>query len=256
LIPNYFHLSKISVFRNLGDGNFSDEIFYETGESPGQPEISDVNNDGYPDLLVGNGKDEDFSVFANNCNGTFAPQVRYFRGLNSRRPVLADVNNDSYPDAIVVEQGDKPDYYGFVNVLMNKGDGTFDDEPSMMLVSLYHDPEDMYIFQNGDTVKILLDFQTLTKPANVDIYFIMINSSGTIYSGMNWAEGLMPAANGLTLPADFELEKAELLKLTIPNEKPFIGDFGAYTFAMAIFESGSGKLISNIATDSFDVSGE
>lgn len=85
---------------------------------------SDYNNDGFPDVLVGNLK-TDLVLYRNKGNGTFA-DVTAYAGLGSLQFVevaFADYDNDGFADIFctdVMKTGPAND-----RLLRNNGDGTF-----------------------------------------------------------------------------------------------------------------------------------
>ncbi|RIV70641.1 VCBS repeat-containing protein [Flagellimonas aequoris] len=63
--------------------------------------IADFNQDGYPDIYVGNDFHEDDYYYLNNGNGTFTESLRKYFGHTSRFSMgndVADINNDGRPD--------------------------------------------------------------------------------------------------------------------------------------------------------------
>lgn len=97
--------------------------------------VSDLNKDGYLDLIVSgndqtNGWIPTTTVYFNNGDGTFreTTQQGFFEGQKSGTTFTADVNNDGYPD--ILEFGDSKDgdtdlYNSVGNLYINNGDGTF-----------------------------------------------------------------------------------------------------------------------------------
>lgn len=68
--------------------------------------ITDLNFDGYPDLIVGNDYVEHDKVYINNKNGTFSDKsATAFRHMsqNTMGADIADINNDGLPDAFFVD---------------------------------------------------------------------------------------------------------------------------------------------------------
>ncbi len=68
--------------------------------------ISDFNQDGYPDIYVGNDFHEDDYYYLNNGDGTFTESLRKYFGHTSRFSMgndVADINNDGLPDLISLD---------------------------------------------------------------------------------------------------------------------------------------------------------
>ncbi|MDC8003000.1 VCBS repeat-containing protein [Aureisphaera galaxeae] len=68
--------------------------------------VSDFNNDGWPDLYIGNDFHEDDYYYINNQDGTFTDQMREYFGHTSRFSMgndVADVNRDGWPDLISLD---------------------------------------------------------------------------------------------------------------------------------------------------------
>jgi hypothetical protein len=68
--------------------------------------VSDFNNDGYPDLFIGNDFHEDDYYYLNNGDGTFKESLRDYFGHTSRFSMgsdVADLNHDGLPDLISLD---------------------------------------------------------------------------------------------------------------------------------------------------------
>ena len=68
--------------------------------------VSDVNQDGCPDLYVANDFQENDFLYINNCNGTFTESIDRLTGHTSRFSMgvdAADFNNDLRPDIISMD---------------------------------------------------------------------------------------------------------------------------------------------------------
>jgi len=68
--------------------------------------VSDFNQDGYPDIYVGNDFHEDDYYYLNNGDGTFTESLRQYFGHTSRFSMgndVADMNNDGWPDIISLD---------------------------------------------------------------------------------------------------------------------------------------------------------
>ena len=68
--------------------------------------VADFNQDGYPDLYIGNDFHEDDYYYLNNRDGTFSDQLKDYFGHTSRFSMgndVADINHDGYPDIISLD---------------------------------------------------------------------------------------------------------------------------------------------------------
>jgi hypothetical protein len=82
-------------------GILSSQIGYGLGVS-----ISDVNNDGFPDIYVSNDFHEDDYLYINNGNGTFSERLSEGIAHTSRSSMgndIADFNNDGLTDILVLD---------------------------------------------------------------------------------------------------------------------------------------------------------
>ncbi len=85
----------------------------------------DLNGDGKADLVLSIGSDLD--VLLTKADGTFEKDAKYTidgAGLNIYELAIADFDGDCKPD--IVAPGDPGHGSGFLAVLRNKGDGTFE----------------------------------------------------------------------------------------------------------------------------------
>ena len=73
-------------------------------------------------------------------------------------PTPVDVDNNGFKDVVIVDNNNIPDFFGFVSIYKNKGDGTLDDKPSMMFVDFMSLPEMRTLFKNGDEIALLPPF--------------------------------------------------------------------------------------------------
>jgi trimeric autotransporter adhesin len=79
---------------------------FAVGSSPEVATPTDINGDGFPDLVVTNAGDDDFSILLNTTSPgastlSFAPQQVFEAGRGPRLPVLEDINGDGRPDLVL-----------------------------------------------------------------------------------------------------------------------------------------------------------
>ncbi|PRY16379.1 VCBS repeat protein [Pontibacter ummariensis] len=101
--------STDKLFRNNGDGTFSD-VSGEAGiliEGRGLGlAISDVNQDGWPDVYASNDFLSNDLLWINNGNGTFTNKIAQYlkhQTYNGMGTDIGDYNNDGLPDIIEVD---------------------------------------------------------------------------------------------------------------------------------------------------------
>jgi len=117
--------------------------------------------------------------------------------------------------------------------------------PPPIQFSMYLSPA-KECYQNGDYLTIIADITTCPEPTDADIYFLMMNPEGIIYSGFMWNEGIVPMINDITLPENLDYAGLPLLSVTIPCDKPPVSSGGRYIFAIGASKPGSMDIISNV----------
>src|SRR5687768_3848035 len=107
---DYDSLAADKLYRN--DGNHFTDVSRQAGIS-GNPisfglgvAVSDINNDGWPDIYVSNDYSEHDYLYINNANGTFTEQSLYMLSHLSQFSMgsdIADYNNDGLVDIFTLD---------------------------------------------------------------------------------------------------------------------------------------------------------
>ena len=88
------HVSAASFFSDNSSN-------YTVGTNPISVAVTDVNLDGWPDIVTANANDGDLWVLTNKADGTFAPAPR-IPATQCEKVIAQDVNGDTRPDLLLL----------------------------------------------------------------------------------------------------------------------------------------------------------
>lgn len=112
VVSNYYS-ETLSIFRNTstpGNISMAAPISYPLGNYTLAASIADLNEDGYPEIIVASAGDSILSVFANNStpgNLSFSPKVDWHLpgGSSPFKVAVADLDGDGMPDMAAANSG-------------------------------------------------------------------------------------------------------------------------------------------------------
>jgi VCBS repeat protein/PASTA domain-containing protein len=167
--------NTVSVLLNRGDGTFRAKIDYRVGSYdaiPNSVALGDLNGDGKPDLAtanIGNYTNANtVSVLLSRGDGSFRAKREYTVGRGPYSLAIGDLNGDRKPDLATSHHGEVA---GTVFVLLNRGDGSFQDKLDYRLRSA---PFEVAIGDlNGDRKP---DLATVNRDANT--VSVLLNRPG------------------------------------------------------------------------------
>jgi hypothetical protein len=146
--------STVNVYLGGGDGTFT--LSYETpGTIYGFAQLADVNGDGDLDLLFVSGPGAppyDFFTAEGNGDGSFGPVVRWAVGTcGSAHAGAFDLDGDGDLDVVNTEdRGCFGEFFKFLYVSRNNGDGTFQPPYTLPLERVTHNVTAGDFDEDGD----------------------------------------------------------------------------------------------------------
>jgi hypothetical protein len=190
------------------------------------------------DLAVANRTGGNVSILQGNGDGTFQTAVNYATGNSPWALAVSDFNGDGAPDLAVANEGRSAN--GSVTVLMNNGDGTFQDafdyvdNPTSRPFSVAADdfnsdgaPDLAVVNSNSNNVSILLNqpdvthFQvstpnTVTAGAPFDVTVTALSAFNSVVTNYTGTVTFTSSDPGATLPADYTFTAGDNGSHTFP----------------------------------------
>jgi hypothetical protein len=126
VVTGNYSASSMTVCLGAGDGTFPVRSNYSglSSEYHYAVAISDLNNDGRPDLVTLNYYDRSVSIRTNNGDGSFGPEARFSTGLSFTQGLaVGDFNGDGNIDLATAYFGGST--AARLAILTGRGDATF-----------------------------------------------------------------------------------------------------------------------------------
>ena len=114
----------LSIFFNLGNGNWGSEQRYATQGVPIYPVVGDLDGDGWLDVVVGNQTSNIITIFRNN-QGQFTLETMA-PGGRAWHLQLIDFNDDKVPDLLFGLEGVPESGSSSAAIMLNDGNGNLD----------------------------------------------------------------------------------------------------------------------------------
>jgi hypothetical protein len=183
---------RVAILLGNGNGTFGAPAFYSGGSfSPLSLVLTDFNNDGNLDIVVGSGTPDyigpnqgNMGVLLGNGDGTFQGTQMLPTGTRSVGLAITDLNADGNPDVVVANQNS-----GNLSVFLGQGNGKFQALPSSPNTSGFEGPVSVAAADfNGDGKK---DIATVEQSAQ-SVAISLGNGDGTFQAPSVLAAGTMP----------------------------------------------------------------
>ena len=184
----YYRLSVLvsllttAFVTKLSAGGFLAAQQYPAGTLPTTGIVADVNNDGLPDLVVGNQYSRDVRVLLGKPNGTFGRFRAFSAGFGVSEIAAGDFNEDGRVDLATT------DAFGAVNILLGNGDGTFAAAAS---VPLDYNPQGIKTADlNGDdNLDLVIAIVGADEPGEGQLAVLLGNGDGSFRTPVYYPAG-------------------------------------------------------------------
>ena len=191
--------SEIVWSLNNGDGTFSAPFYLNLmNQQVGSMVMADLDGDGDVDIVASSRMGSRLTTVLNDGNGGLELAGRIRVGINAH-VIAADFDGDGDPDLAAIQRGTVDEPRGFLHVLLNRGDATFE-APDIHAVGDLPKSQDGRVATadlDGDSVLDLM----VSNTGSHEISILIGRGDGSFASPVNYPTGLFPEL--LTL-ADFD----------------------------------------------------
>jgi hypothetical protein len=165
---------------------FPSATTYAASGGPSCITYADLNGDGIPDMIFGNGNTDTVGVRLGLGGGLFGPEEDYATGGPPSAIAVADLAGDGKLDVVVADSNQE------ISVLYGNGDGTLQPSPVNAPGTTYYD--------NGATSVVLADLNhdgypdmVTAEPRAQSIYVWMNRGNGTFSGPVGYHPGTNPS---------------------------------------------------------------
>jgi hypothetical protein len=179
--------ASVRVLLGKGDGTFQSPASFTGDDSPQSVAITDLNNDGKPDVVTVNSGGS-VAVLLGNGDGTFQAKRNFTTSALAYDLAIADLNRDGKLDLVTASHNyPHSTVFNTVSVLLGKGDGTFQAVQSFAVGST--SPESVAVGDlNGDGKP---DVATASAQSN-NVSVLLGNGDGTLGAPQAFGVGALP----------------------------------------------------------------
>jgi len=176
---------NLSTMLGFGDGSYQHPIDHGVGSNPAAAAVGDFNNDGAADIVVANEGSNNVTAILGNGDGTFMAGKNSNAGNSPVAIAVGNFNNDKNLDVVVANGGSSSTS---VNVLLGKGDGTFQ---APVPYTVGTNPVSVAVgnFRKTDS----LDIVTANAGSN-NVSVLLSNGSGGFLTAVNYPVGNGPSS--------------------------------------------------------------
>ncbi|MBI4547656.1 MAG: VCBS repeat-containing protein [Ignavibacteriae bacterium] len=185
-VPISPFIFRFTIVVSPSTGNYRLRKDYATGHIPTSVYVSDINGDGYSDIMTGNRGvgSPSVSVLKNNGDGTFAPKVNYdIAGYQSDVAVsVSDIDHDGDGDIVALINSATGSSNIYVTIWKNRGDGIFEGRSDYSWVGVEGESHSIYISDidgDGDGDLLLTNFHNGSPPNQI---VVLKNDGNGIFS--------------------------------------------------------------------------
>lgn len=172
----------IRFFKNNGDGILEYESYIPLASPPHSIDSADINNDGFPDLVVALDGIDELMLFLGASFPNFSDPIYLFANERPNEVLIADLNQDGKPDIVTTNEFDagvtaliqKPDTFEFSMSYTNTGsrprsieiaDFNGDFYPDLAVGNYGSDTVSILLGSESGQFTVATSFQTEERPS-------------------------------------------------------------------------------------------